>query len=59
MTELDLLKAIKVKSVIPGDQLQPWIPLSEVFLDRVEDKHLYIIVHSDGKCKCLLTPADS
>ncbi|KIM71660.1 hypothetical protein PILCRDRAFT_93764 [Piloderma croceum F 1598] len=46
--ESDLLRTIKVKSVIPGDQLKLWTPLSEVFLGRVEDKHLYIIMHSDN-----------
>jgi hypothetical protein len=51
-TDSDLLKSIKVEGDIPhGEELKPWVRLSKVFTDGLEDEHLYIIVkHPTGMC---------
>ena len=44
-TDSDLLKSIKVEGDIPhGEELKPWVQLSKVFTDGLEDEHLHIIV---------------
>jgi hypothetical protein len=49
-TDSDLLKSIKVEGDIPhGEELKPWVRLSKVFMDGLEDEHLHIIVkHPTG-----------
>ena len=44
-TDSDVLKSIKVEGDIPhGEELKPWVRLSKVFTDGLEDEHLHIIV---------------
>jgi hypothetical protein len=53
------LKGLEVNVGAHGEHgLKGWEQLSEVFSDSPKDKHLHIIVHRSGECKCLLTTAD-
>ena len=58
-TDSDLLKSIKVEGDIPhGEELKPWVRLSKVFTDGLEDEHLHIIVKCPaGTCNCFFNYA--
>jgi hypothetical protein len=58
ITDFGSLKTIN-EGNIPGEKLNTFLQLSDVFTDRPELRRLHIIVQQpNGECKCLSTSAD-
>ena len=56
-TDSDLLKSIKLEGdILEGEELKPWVRLSKVFTDGLEDEHLHVIAKCPaGTCNCFST----